>query len=346
MTLITGEATPVPKPARTHVFIVGVGDYPNIRNSQAASNAATLLSVTPLTSPPPSARALADWFLTSFHNPNAELGSLELLFSDKGQTTYKHPETGEVHNIDPADFQNLQQAFQRWENRCNSSQDNVAVFYFCGHGAEGANRILLPADFPVLVPASGQPDWNQVVNFSATLINMQYCSAAHQFFFLDSCRISLPHTPLLGSSLIPPRIMQQQPVVKAQMVYTIPERWATGGFSGSISAYADLLLHSLRGGAAAQTRHVWQVTGMGVLTACERIREVFSEEGITGTPYPIIELAPSTPIQTNPVLHQYKEPPLIPIRINCKPDSARSYKSRWGCGLISKFRKSHALALH
>lgn len=321
MTLVVGEAEPVQEP-HTHVFIVGVGYYPNIQKSRAARDAATLLAVTPLTSPPPSARALADWFLTSFHNPASELGSLELLLSDKEQATYLHPETRKLYDIESADFENLKLAFQRWENRCNSNQKNVAVFYFCGHGAEGANRILIPADFPVLVPASGQPDWNQVVNFSGTLTNMGYCKAAYQFFFLDSCRMSLPPmVAALGSPLISPRILQTQ-VVEAQMLYTIPEREATGGFSGRISAYADLLLHALRGSAAAKTQHIWHVTGMGVLTACERIREVFAEEGLTGTQYPVIELVLGTPVRRDPVLHQYKEPPLIPIRINCKPESA------------------------
>lgn len=98
MTLIAGQAAPVQE-ARTHVLIIGVGDYPNVRQSRVARNAADLLEVRPLTSPPRSARELADWFLTSFHNPNAELGSLELLFSDAGQTTYQHPQTG-VHESD------------------------------------------------------------------------------------------------------------------------------------------------------------------------------------------------------------------------------------------------------
>jgi len=65
---------------------------------------------------------------------------------------------------------------------------------------------------------------------------------------------------------------------------------------------------------------------VGLLTACECIRELFPEEGLTGTsyPYPVVELALATPMRTNPVLHHYKpdEPPLIPTRISCKPESA------------------------
>ena len=75
MTLLAGAAAPVPEP-RTHVLVIGVGDYPNTKASSAAQIAAGAVKVTPLGSPVPSASKVAEWFL-NLHNPAAELGSLE-----------------------------------------------------------------------------------------------------------------------------------------------------------------------------------------------------------------------------------------------------------------------------
>jgi hypothetical protein len=330
VTLVAGQAAPVVA-ARTHVLIIGVGNYPNATPANPASYYCTLLGMNlskeRLTSPPKSARAVADWFIKDFNNARAPLGSVELLLAEAEPQPYCNPHTGVQYDpIEPATFARIQKAFQRWEARCNMNTGNVAVFYFCGHGAEVANRILLPADFPVPIKASGEPNWNRVVNFSSTRVNMEFCKAAHQFYFLDCCRLRPDQLARLGLGvpLISARVLQASPPVRAQPVYTIPDRDTTGANPGQISAFTDLLLNSLRGAAAELEKGIWHVTAMRLLTACEKLAEVFPEEGLQGTAYPIVELDRSVPFRDNPVLHQYPQgaPPRVPARIRLRPQAA------------------------
>jgi hypothetical protein len=328
MTLVRGHNEPVNR-AETHVLIIGVNDYPNSKHPQAWA-CTTATGVSKLTSPTLSARALADWFLTEFHNSSAPLGSLDLLLSEAVPETYQDPKTKHAHAIGRADFVGIQTSFQNWETRCNSDPGNVAAFYFCGHAAEGCNRILLPSDFPIL-SQHNEPDWNQVVNFNATCTAMEYCLAAHQFYFLDCCRTQLPPelaSSPLGVALRHPRL-GSAPKVRAQPVFTIGEYSTTGAARDQISGFTDLLLLSLRGAAAELRGGRWQVTAQPLLEAFQRIKEVFHEafqvESSDISRYPSVEIdVLSKKILGTATLHHYrpKAPPMVPACIRCDPERA------------------------
>jgi hypothetical protein len=360
VTLVAGHAAPDPTVAETHVLIIGIGDYPNAHQTPTASLYSALLGVTPLTSSTISAREIADWFLAEFHNPDAPLGSLELLLSEPAPSIYHHAVTKAPYAVDRADFAHFQTAFREWEARCDSSKDNLAVFYYSGHAAESANRILLPSDFPVPVPPGGEPDWNQVVNFNATRAGMEYCKAAHQFYFLDCCRTPLTAqfaAQSFGVRLSHPRITVAVRTARAQPTYTIPEKTTTGGAPGQRSAFTDLLLHSLRGAGAERRGGLWQVTQTRLLDACQRIREEFQEifhdhqadhqAGLPVSPYPDVELDPGVPMKGDPKLHQFPahQLPRVPACVRCRPDAAASAAAysavQSGCA-ISLAGKQHS----
>src|SRR5579859_6268834 len=72
----------------THVLIIGVGKYAYGRAAQQSLVAGDLVQ---LSSPPISARAMTDWFIGSFRNQNAPLGSVALLLSEHTPTAYVAP---------------------------------------------------------------------------------------------------------------------------------------------------------------------------------------------------------------------------------------------------------------
>jgi hypothetical protein len=66
------------------------------------------------------------------NNPRAPLGSLELLTSPtvdyELSPSLKRP-------TEEAVMENVKKAFKRWFHRLDSNPENVAFFYFCGHGS-------------------------------------------------------------------------------------------------------------------------------------------------------------------------------------------------------------------
>src|SRR5260370_12380507 len=76
----------------THVVLRGVGTYRHIRGGKDYKAELPVSNLRQLTSPPISARKFADWLLKELHNPDAPLGSVELLLSEQPQAPYRLPD--------------------------------------------------------------------------------------------------------------------------------------------------------------------------------------------------------------------------------------------------------------
>src|SRR5687767_12707438 len=77
-----------PNDPSTHVLIVGVGRYEFGKGANETPVAGDLRQ---LTSPPISAREIADWFVRSFQNSQKPLGSVALLLSEDPVRQYQAP---------------------------------------------------------------------------------------------------------------------------------------------------------------------------------------------------------------------------------------------------------------
>ena len=196
--------------AQTHILIIGAGLYPFLPEGGGDHVATRTLGLRQLTSPPVSASVIADWALTELNNLDAPLGSVELLLSPP---VYRPVEKAALKlNKNPgteiatplAEFSEIKLAFGRWFERLNRHEDNIALFYFCGHGVEAADRYLLPSNYGEdnMVPFS------EFINFTQTFNKMNRCKAQTQCWFLDCCRDqpsevkSAAATGSVGQSLI------------------------------------------------------------------------------------------------------------------------------------------------
>ena len=95
---------------------------------------------------------MASWLIgTRCTDPVTPLGSVELLLSWPGMGFANQP-------VEGADRDAFGAAFDRWYARCDADPDNVALFYFCGHGCELGDQLLLLEDFghSPLNPFGGQ----------------------------------------------------------------------------------------------------------------------------------------------------------------------------------------------
>lgn len=185
MSLVHDARIPDAQP-QTHALVIGVGDYRHLPGGSQDQTAPARQSygLQSLDSPAWSAVALADWLKTNLRNRRAPLGTIDLLVSAPPAAPTR------LQGFDVPTMTGITAAFDNWNARCHKHVNNVAIFYFCGHGFQRAVMMLLPADFGN--PAIGNV-WNNIIDFTTTQIGMIDCMANTQLYLVDACR----ETPVL-----------------------------------------------------------------------------------------------------------------------------------------------------
>lgn len=193
-----------------HALIVGVGDYTHLIGGSKfrTEPAKYVMGLKQLTSPQVSAQKLANWLiqkLTTTHQPSRPLGTVELLLSPVAYTDAQ----GNATAVEEGTFDNIKKAFGRWHTRCHRNADNIAVFYFCGHGLEWEKTYLLASDFG----ASKATPWENAIDFDITRMGfLGDCQARTVCCFVDACRevsvdqiqqLNVAARPLWDASTLP-----------------------------------------------------------------------------------------------------------------------------------------------
>jgi len=302
--------------AHTHVFIIGVGKYPHLLNGEG-TKLDNPMGLRQLTSPPISAKAFADWILKNLYNPDAPLGSIELLLSPAGE--YVQPQDGEQFPVEGATMENIKTAFDRWYNRCNFHKNNVAIFYFCGHGLEKivGYPLLLAEDF-------GKNQlrlWENAIDFNSTYLGMARCQAKTQCYFIDACR----QTPselqeiqeIRATALVHPSTSQKWgEVLKLFATHTSQKAY---GLNDQITRFTDALINCLNGLGSEKQKKQWLVTTGKLGLNVTKILEKSNKE-------------PNTPQQKPEfngtgigIIHVCSKPPSVPVDIALNPIEASNF---------------------
>lgn len=190
--------------AGTHVLAIGVGKYPHLLNGKGKL-AGDPMGLEQLESPPVSAKALIEWFLSPvagagvFENPDAPLASIEGLAS--AETAVEIATPNAKITLAEATQDAIQQAFEDWLDRLKSHPDNVGIFYFCGHGVMVSDHYLLAQDFG----HSAQP-WTKAFNVSLTVRAVEREIQGSVFFFIDACR-NIPRALAMTLGAQPPPLL-------------------------------------------------------------------------------------------------------------------------------------------
>jgi hypothetical protein len=150
----------------THVLLIGVGSY-------SAGNIPAVRAVGP------SVDAIAAWWTQEFVNSTAPLRSLDVIASDSGLET----------SIGGTDFEALSKAIRAWYDRASSDLDNIAVFYFVGHGLQASEGYtLLASDLALQAKGSSvSPPTDQAIAVD-DLINAFHGGPSRQLWMFDTAR--------------------------------------------------------------------------------------------------------------------------------------------------------------
>jgi len=272
MTTFRLDSSPGPG---THVCVVGVGTYPHLKGGEGPVNPLHR-DLGQITSPPQSAMAMLEWTDKTLNNPQAPLKSIEVLISQPEPALYTDA-NGLSQQIATATWDNLEAALAAWFGRANSHPDNVAMFYFCGHGlGDGVNTHLLMGDAGV-----SHDLLRHALHVGAFRIAMGACVAQKQIYFIDACRtvdlatVFNPHSPV-QSGLPPGNVMAifngWNPVL-----HSARQGELAFGAPGEVSDFTKALLEGLTRCAVFQPYgHYWAVSPQELQKAIAALMDDFS----------------------------------------------------------------------
>jgi hypothetical protein len=316
MTLIIDSKLSTPE---THVLLTGVGAYPYLKGG--AKKRQIFIhheNMGQLDSPPYSVRALADWFLSEFSNPTVPLGSLEILVSG-GPAEYEIPDKKKV-KLGAASVRNAETAIKAWADRCDRNAENMAVFYFCGHGVlSGQELSLLLEDFG----SDTDMPFKDAIAFSKFRIGMRRRVVRNQCFFLDACR-SVSEEYLLtyggeftGMPIISGALTSAIPGTQSQVFYASELGTAAYGAKGKPSVFTQGLLAAITGMAGWQDESGWSVRTSRLAEAinAHADKQMFVEKMPE-------QLCEADGVAKAIEFHRLKGEPRIPVLVRCEPPEA------------------------
>lgn len=188
MSLVIDRRQDVPGPG-VHALVVGVSKYAHLPAHDLPPEAATW-DLKSLGTSALAAAAVADWLRGAGANLAKPLKTLRLLLSPTDielarRADWPAPLTEPTRNA-------FESAIVEWRKDCESSRDNVAFFYFAGHGftrGRGDNNLLLTSSD---LFAPGYTLKNAVL--ASNIFNGMAPQTAtdnvarEQFYFFDCCR--------------------------------------------------------------------------------------------------------------------------------------------------------------
>lgn len=247
--------------AGTHVLLIGVGDYPWLEGGAKCTTPARMAAANGLRqlgAPPLSMRAMADWFLDGFANPDKPLASVALLLSEPDPADYR----GSA--VPRGTIADVKKAVAAWITRANARRDNALIFGFCGHGMQsGQNSVLLCRDFA----RNEQNLFEGAIDFEQFRIALSTRLPDTQLLLIDACRTrdlevdplgqATPGDPLIGVVSTMPRDNTQ--ALQCVQYATSPDTRAWGPDNGA-SLFTCALLAALAGGGADRTQQWWVTT--------------------------------------------------------------------------------------
>ena len=306
----TGAPAPDPNNAKTHALIIGIGGYTHLQDGKNPKDEikTKIGALGQLTTSPRSALAMAEFIINAKDNWPVPLGSVDLILSAK-------PGDEAVLNghDNSATLDDIEAAYEAWRARCDSHVENVALFYFCGHGVEKEEQILLTEDFG---KSTANP-WKKSFALDSTILGFRSCKANTQCFFIDACReITSPlknHT-IVSNPLDLPRIAEKESEFTFVMKSTAGKETALGPKEGV--AYAtQALIRAMKGGAAVIQNNKWIVrTG----TIADKITDIL---GMVNDDEHFRQRCPCSVTKSTNLL-TLDDIPDVRLNIGCDPEHA------------------------
>ncbi|WP_160159775.1 caspase family protein [Streptomyces sp. WAC05374] len=269
--------------------------------------------------PPRSVRSFVDWLVADYRNEDAPLGSIELLASSSpGPFQYRVP-GGTAKTVEAATTPRVMDAFERWYEKCNKHVNNVAIFYFCGHGVNrGVNSYLLLEDWG----AHANNPMHESIDLLRFQAGMKQCRAQTQFFISDACRVApwaiMTSESQLGQPLIVPDSSKSRKNQNSTIVYAAGEGLSAFGEKSKQTYFTRAFIAALEGAAAERDvdRNGWRVNSWNLVEVTSKLLQ-WRLGGI--------QSASLGGDSRNTLFTMLHKTPMVPVDVKCEPPAASRF---------------------
>ncbi|MEU5303305.1 caspase family protein [Streptomyces noursei] len=312
-----------------HALVIGVGSYDwfpgGTRNVKGRRGDRLSREFTQLASPPASARALCQGLLEEFRSLPCKLslGSLEAVVSAEEEMVLKGDDGAGVP-LGPATLAGVEEAFEAWYERCDGHPDNVALFFFCGHGVQvgrGPQALLLQD-----TGENVRDYFRNAVDLHALVEGMERNSARIQCFFVDACRFA-PERLYEDGEVRATRLLtpSRRPRARDRVVVhsTRPGTRAHGPLEG-VTRFTEAVLRALRTPESDSAGKAWAVT---TETVGKFVRELMAWPGLRPDGIAMPEQRcdfSSLSTSEGGVLFSFDEAPPVPFHFDITPGESLS----------------------
>lgn len=258
---------------KTHILVIGVGGYPYLKGgiSEKVQIKDAAKALGQLTSPPVSAEAFCKMAIELQDSQSwaTPLGSIDVLVSNppEGKNVFEGIE------VKPPVMENIKDSYFAWKERCDSHEDNVALFLFCGHGLGKGEHYLLAEDFG---RRPAEP-WDGCFAFDMTAMGFGTCKAKTQIFLVDSCRQVTFDMESLDLTIAP---LEQARFTTSACDNRLVQKAAAHnesayGQKNKESFYVSAIIKAFKGNAAQKNSGVWKVSTGSI---CSKMNDLIEWE--------------------------------------------------------------------
>lgn len=334
MTLLTRRGRSGHEP-EVHALVIGVGDYSHLEGGNRRKFVHTG-GMGQLDSPPLSAAKFCRWLMNDMRPQARVLGSVEVLCSGPAHFV---DATGQQVSPDRATMREVRKAAARWYAAAKSHPENLAIFYFCGHGvSSGDVHSLLLEDFG----ADRLDPFNSgAIDAEAFMDGLRQNDACSQLFLLDACR-TVDHQSFgqFGTQRGAP-VISGAPHANLGTVHQAA-LWATAlgfqayGRTARESLFMEAMLASMNGAGSMQDVN----DGSWVIQPDMLKRGIdFLVQRASGTQ---IQYATLDRHAQGFAVHVLAGDPVVPVKVSCRPaDKTDETELRCSSGDIRQAGPSH-----
>jgi hypothetical protein len=320
----------------THVLVIGVGYYRHLLDGPEPRKKGVHLGLSVLESPTLSAEKFARWVLGTdgssghrLNNPTAPLATVEVLISSRNPVSLEVD--GRSYVVERATLAAVRAGFDRWIEEVKSSEANVGVIYFCGHGitGNGSEHYLLVDDHGAV---ANRPFETGSFDITTTVRALWRVVRAQLYVFIDACRTS--HLRLADNMGAKPAPLLQEGASTKYINQGTTRIEAAGeglpayGDSNDVSRFTEALLRALNGysGVPQAGTKNWLVNGEALSQAMPKLLGVVSRE----RKYYIGkgDIQSCSPERSGPSdvpLHVRVEPPNVKVEIEITPEEFQTH---------------------